>query len=43
MAVQLNAVGDKQGDPMEVDSRTRRQQHKEVTQNEVVTPARKVS
>jgi len=42
MAAQLNAVGEEQGGPTEMDSRTRRQQHKEVTRSEMVTPARTV-
>ncbi|KAI0276183.1 P-loop containing nucleoside triphosphate hydrolase protein [Russula aff. rugulosa BPL654] len=43
MAAQLNAVGEEQGGLTEMDSRTRRQQHKEVTLSETVTPARTVS
>lgn len=43
MAAQLNAVGEEQGGPTDMDSRTQRQQHKEVTRSEVVTPTRTVS
>lgn len=54
MAAQLNAVGEEQGSnfggpplqvfrgPTEMDSRMR-QQHKEVTRGETVTPAKTVS
>jgi len=42
MAAQLNAVGEEQGGPTEMDSRMR-QQHKEVTRGETVTPAKAVS
>lgn len=42
MAAQLNAVGEERG-PTEMDSRTRQEQHKDVTRSEVVAPATTVS